>query len=311
MSDDVVVVERLTKTFRSGLRRRSVTAVRELDLRLRRGAVVAFVGPNGAGKTTTIFHMLGLLKPTSGRVTLFGEPPTAVSARRRLGFMSEIFRTYPHQTARSTLAFHGRLAGIHDTGLPQRIAAMLDTVGLAQAADRRVGTFSKGMTQRLGLAQALLHDPELLLLDEPTTGLDPEGRHLVGEIIRARKARGVTVFLSSHILSDVERTCDEVVIVRSGQAVFAGSIADLRSTSDDCEVEVGGVTVELVEDLQRAGFTLGDAAGGAVTVVSPAARKRELLQLFLDRGADVRALRPRSLSLEEVYLKHARDAAHA
>src|SRR6516225_760776 len=212
--DAVIQIDGLTKTFRSRLRRQEVCAVRDVSLRVERGSVVAFVGPNGAGKTTTIYALLGLVRPDRGVVRLFGRPAGSIEARRRTGFQSEIFYTYGFKTAMGVLSFYGELSEMPSHRIAEAVPRQLARLGLSQAARRKVRGFSKGMMQRLGLAQALLHEPELLILDEPTTGLDPEGRKLVADIIREEKERGVTVFLSSHILSDVERTCDHVVILR-------------------------------------------------------------------------------------------------
>src|SRR5947207_10902263 len=234
----IIEVEELSKAFRSRFRRRSVQAVFDLNLRIERGNVVAFVGPNGAGKTTTIYALLGLLNPDRGQIRLFGMSPSSEAARRRIGFQSEIFHTYGFKTAERALRFYGELGEMPAAKIAAAVPRQLDRLGLGAASKRKVRGFSKGMIQRLGPAQALLHAPELLILDEPTTGLDPEGRKLVAEIILEEKTRGTTVFLSSHILSDVERTCDHVVILRDGSVVLSESMETLRSGSDEWDVEL-------------------------------------------------------------------------
>jgi len=302
MADAVIRIEGLWKTF--ARRRQRVIALRDVHLAVQRGSVVAFVGPNGAGKTTTIYAMLGLLAPTRGSITIFGEPAGSVAARRQLGFLSEIFYTYPFHTARSALRFYGRLAGLTESTLAERIPQKLARLGLADAIDRRLGTFSKGMIQRLGLAQALVHEPELLILDEPTTGLDPEGRRLVAELILAEKARGATVFLSSHILSDVERTCDHVVMIRRGEIVVSEPIARFGRGADEWEIEVAGWHPGLAATLAEAGAAPAAEHDGVAWLRVATPHKQALLRRLVDLGAEVGTVRRSMQSLEDLYMQH-------
>ena len=262
MSEPVISVENLVKNYRAGVRRSVVHAVRGISLTVPRGSIVAFVGPNGAGKTTTIHTVLGFIKPTAGQVRVFGEPP-GPNVARRIGYQPEIFYTYPFYSAREALRFYGQLAGMSSSALDTAIPPLIDRMGLADAGKRPISGYSKGMTQRLGLAQALVHDPELLILDEPTSGLDPEGRRLVLDIIVEEKARGRTVFLSSHILSDVERTCDEVVMVRQGQVVLADRISSFGAASQQWDIEVTGWTAAYQHVLPP-GTTVVEGAGIAM-----------------------------------------------
>jgi ABC-2 type transport system ATP-binding protein len=302
MNDDAVIeVEGLTKTFGSRLRTRKVCAVQDVNLRVKRGSVVAFVGPNGAGKTTTIYALLGLLRPDQGNVRLFGEPAGSLEARRRTGFQSEIFYTYGFKTAAQALHFYGALSGMPARKIGEAVHCQLARLGLAEAASRKVRGFSKGMVQRLGLAQALLHEPELLILDEPTTGLDPEGRKLVADIILEEKARGTTIFLSSHILSDVERTCDHVIILRKGRVAFAQSMASLRGDSGACDIEVQAWTPAAREAV--AGAAVQDKPGGISIVRCGAADKQALLLRLLQAGAVIGSVSHGS-SLEDLYMKY-------
>ena len=235
----VIDVTGLKKTFRGVLGRQAVAAVQDVSLQVRRGDVVAFVGPNGAGKTTTIYALLGLLKPDAGQVRLFGYPAGSREARRRTGFQPEI--STPTDSRRSNARWSPTrpCRRCRPRAQPRRFRANSSASSSSgRGQGRKVSGFSKGMYQRLGLAQALLHEPDLLILDEPTTGLDPEGRKLVADIILEEKARGATVFLSSHILADVERTCDHVVILNQGRVVFAESMARVRGEADDWEIEV-------------------------------------------------------------------------
>lgn len=298
----VIEVEDLTKVFRSRFRQREVHAVRDVSLRVERGNVVAFIGPNGAGKTTTIYAMLGLLRPDRGRVRLFGQPAGSPEARRRTGFQSEIFYTYGFKTAERVLRFYGELSELSSERIAETVPRHLARLGLGQAGARKVNGFSKGMVQRLGLAQALLHEPELLILDEPTTGLDPEGRKLVADLILEQKARGTTIFLSSHILSDVERTCDHVVILNQGRVAFSESMASLRRDSDEWEIDVADCEPATREAM--AGAEIRERGDGALTVKCRTADKNMLLLRLLNANANIVAVR-RGRSLEDLYMHYA------
>lgn len=298
----VIDVDGLYKSFR-GRFQREVAAVRGVSLRVEQGSVVAFVGPNGAGKTTTIYTLLGLLRPDRGAVRLFGQPAGSVEARRRTGFQSEIFHTYGFKTAQSVLSFYGELSEMPHDEIARAVPRQLERLGLAQSTGRKVGGFSKGMMQRLGLAQALLHAPDLLILDEPTTGLDPEGRKLVADIIMEEKKRGATVFLSSHILSDVERTCDHVVILSQGEVVFSEGMAALQSESDDWEIQVLVLPQQAREAIDGAEI-LEDGVGGAMLRCA-ASKKDALLLKLLVANASIGLVRRRSRSLEDLYMRYA------
>ena len=201
-------------------------AVRDLSLTVRRGEIFGFLGPNGAGKSTSIKMLLGLAQPTSGEAFVLGAPSGDVEVRRKIGFLPENFRFYEWLTPAELLHLHGRLSGVPAAKLRDRVPALIDLVGLTPHRDKRLQNFSKGMLQRIGLAQALIHEPELIFLDEPTSGLDPMGRRLVRDIIRAQRERGATVFLNSHLLSEIEITCDQVVFIREGEVVTS---RDLRA----------------------------------------------------------------------------------
>ena len=306
MTDALISVESLVKNYRAGMRRSIVHAVRGISLTVPRGGIVAFVGPNGAGKTTTIHTVLGFIKPTSGQVRVFGEAP-GPKVGRRIGYQPEIFYTYPFYSAHEALRFYGQLAGMSSAALGAAIPPLLERMGLADAGKRPISSYSKGMTQRLGLAQALVHDPELLILDEPTSGLDPEGRRLVLDIIIEEKARGRTVFLSSHILSDVERTCDEVVMVRQGQVVLADRIASFGAVSQSWDIEVFGWTpAHATLLLEHGAATVVQQSDGAATLRCDAAFKQALLRAIVAANVDIGTVQPmRAATLEETYMKHA------
>ncbi len=212
----------LRKTF--GAR----TAVRDLSLTVERGEIFGFLGPNGAGKSTSVKMLLGLVHPSGGDAFVLGMPIGDVSVRRQIGFLPEDFRFYDWLTATELLVLHGRLAGMTSRDAARRAPEVLEMVGMTPHADRRLRGFSKGMLQRLGLAQALIHEPAIVFLDEPTSGLDPMGRRMVRDVIRAQRDRGATVFLNSHLLSEVEVTCDRVAFIKDGQIVAS---QDLRTGS--------------------------------------------------------------------------------
>ena len=199
-------------------------AVSNLSLTVRRGEIFGFLGPNGAGKSTSIKMLLGLVKPSSGQAFVLGVPSDDIDVRAKIGFLPEDFRFYTWLTASELLKLHGRLGGMPASLLRERVPALLDLVGLSAHREKRLREFSKGMLQRIGLAQALIHEPELVFLDEPTSGLDPMGRRLVRDVIRAQRDRGATVFLNSHILSEIEIACDRVVFIKEGEVVASHNL---------------------------------------------------------------------------------------
>ena len=305
MPDAVISVDGLVKNYRAGMRRSIVHAVRGLSLTVPRGSIVAFVGPNGAGKTTTIHTLLGFLKPSAGTVRVFGQPP-GPGVAKRIGYQPEIFYTYPFYSAREALRYYGQLAGLSSSELDQRIPGLIERMALTDAGKRPISSYSKGMTQRLGLAQALIHDPELLILDEPTSGLDPEGRRLVLDIIGEEKARGRTVFLSSHILSDVEKTCDEVVMVRQGQVVMADRITSFGASSEHWDIEVIGWTTTHVSLLREGAVTMVQQTDDVTILRCEASAKQSLLKAIVAANLEIGTVQPmRAATLEERYLKHA------
>jgi ABC-2 type transport system ATP-binding protein len=277
-------------------------AVRNLSLTVRRGEIFGFLGPNGAGKSTSIKMLLGLVKPTSGEAFVLGAPSSDVDVRRRIGFLPEDFRFYEWLTAAELLELHGRLAGVPSDKLRDRVPALIDLVGLTPHRDKRLEAFSKGMLQRIGLAQALVHEPELIFLDEPTSGLDPMGRRMVRDIIRAQRDRGMTVFLNSHLLSEIEITCDEVVFIREGEVVTS---RDLRTIEGE-EVRV----VARARKLTDAGVAGLAPWSTSVHIeaeqLTLTARSQEvlpdILRHLVSTGADVYQFTPQRLSLEELFV---------
>jgi len=270
---------------------------------VRRGEIFGFLGPNGAGKSTSIKMLLGLVKPSGGEAFVLGAPAGGVEVRRKIGFLPEDFRFYQWLTAAELLALHGRLSGVPADTLRERVPALVDLVGLAPHRDKRLQEFSKGMLQRIGLAQALIHEPELVFLDEPTSGLDPMGRRLVRDIIRAQRDRGATVFLNSHILSEIEITCDEVVFIRDGEVVTS---RDLRKQNEEevrVVVRARKLTPEAVAGLARwSTSTHVDEEQLTLTTRSQDVLP-DILRHLVAAGVDVYQFTPQRLSLEDLFLK--------
>ncbi len=238
MSSPAVEITDLHKTYREGLWGTPAgEGVSGVNLSVGTGEVWALVGPNGAGKTTTLHCLLGLLQPDAGTVRIFGTSPRMPATRAKVGFASEIFFTYPHATAQRALRFYGELSGMAGGPLQASAHALLHKLGLSTAATKRAGRFSKGMTQRLGLAQSLIHDPDLIIWDEPTSGLDPEGRHAVADLLLELKSRGKTILLSTHVLPDVERVCDHMAIIAHGKTLLQGRISELLEASHGISLE--------------------------------------------------------------------------
>jgi ABC-2 type transport system ATP-binding protein len=222
----------LTKDFAIGLRGVKLRAVDQLSLRVEPGQVYGLLGPNGSGKSTTIKILLGLLEPTAGECTLFGVGSRKVEARREVGYLPESPYFYRHLNGRELVEFYARMCGVSGATMRRRTDEVLATVGLTEAAERRVGTYSKGMLQRIGLAQALVHDPRLLILDEPTAGVDPVGSAAIAELILKLKAQGKTVLITSHLLGQIEDICDRVAILDRGKLILEGAVQDLVGRTD-------------------------------------------------------------------------------
>jgi len=226
-SAPAVEIRGLVKEFAVGLRGLKLRAVDQLSLTIAPGQIYGLLGPNGSGKSTTIKLLLGLLPPTAGECRIFGVPSQQVTARRHVGYLPESPDFYRHLSGRELVRYYARLCGLRAPALEARIETVIASVGLSAAADRRVGTYSKGMLQRIGLAQALVHDPRLLILDEPTAGVDPVGTAAITELLLGLKAQGKTVLITSHLLAQIEDICDRVAILDRGRLLLEGSVAEL------------------------------------------------------------------------------------
>ena len=233
MEESVILLEKVSKTFRDFWLRPTVAAVDALDLEVKRGEVFGLLGPNGSGKSTTIKMILGLLAPSSGKVSLFGLAPSAKSARARLGYLPELSYLHPFLTARETLMYYAGLCSLSRREAKDRADQLLEMVKLTDVATRAVGGFSKGMARRVALASALIGKPELLVLDEPTSGLDPVSTKEVKTLVKALAKKGMTVLTTSHLLADSQDICDRVMILNHGKSVAEGKVAELGESLEE------------------------------------------------------------------------------
>jgi len=284
----IVEVDQLRKRYRGGLvRRKAVDALQGVSLNARGGEVFGLLGPNGAGKTTLIKILLGVVRPTSGKASLFGQPAGSSTARRRVGYLPESLRVDRHHTARSALRYYGRLSQMSAADIHRRSDELLELVGLRGRDRESVKRFSKGMYQRLGLAQALMHDPDLLVLDEPTDGLDPVGRNEVRKVILRLKDAGKTIFLNSHILQEVEMVCTRVAILVDGQIRGSGSIDELSHAelSERVILEVDASAV----DEPKMGADGGQSFFSSLLVVPPPVRPGTTADSIADSDSDADA----------------------
>ena len=245
-----VAVRGLTKVFPVPFHRQSIVAVKDLNLRIEPGEVYGLLGPNGSGKSTTLKIILGLVSPTRGRTEIFGRNSRLVESREAVGFLPENPYFYKYLTGNETLRFFGRLSGLRGAALKNRINELLDLVGLSKARNRRLGTYSKGMLQRIGLAQALIHDPRLVVLDEPTAGVDPAGSRDIRDLILDLKGRGITVLLSSHLLAQAQEICDRVGILADGVLVREGHLQELIAIENQTELVITDASDELIREME-------------------------------------------------------------
>jgi ABC-2 type transport system ATP-binding protein len=251
MTNPAVAVHGLTKIFPVPLHpTRGIVAVKDLNLRIEPGEVYGLLGPNGSGKSTTLKIILGLVSPTRGRTEIFGRDSRLVESREAVGFLPENPYFYKYLTGEETLRFFGRLCGLRGARLKERINELLDIVGLSKARKRRLGTYSKGMLQRIGLAQALIHDPRLVVLDEPTAGVDPAGSREIRDLILDLKSRGITVLLSSHLLAQAQEICDRVGILADGVLVREGHLQELIAIENQTEFVIAGASNQLVNEIE-------------------------------------------------------------
>lgn len=321
MTDPVLSVQSLEKTFRIGFFRKRVEAVRGVSFEVKQGEIFGLLGPNGAGKTTTIKMVLRLIFPDAGTVRVFGIEGVRRRAMERVGYMPENPYVYQYLKPLEFLDLCGQLVGLDASTRRKRSRELLGKVGLEHAAGRPIGKFSKGMMQRIGLAQALLHDPELLILDEPMSGLDPIGRKEVRDLLLEQRAKGKTLLFTSHILTDVETLCDQVVILKQGKITTSGAMNELLQQGvQGHEVELDGIDAALTESLHS--LATPAAAGergvgaGAIQVrvvdkhatvhADDPASLHAVLQFAMEKRLQIRSVSPTRRSLENLFVEGGR-----
>jgi len=282
----------VSKHYRGFFRSQWVTALRDFSLRVERGEIFGFLGPNGAGKTTAMHLAIGLMFPSSGRGEMLGHEFGHAPTRRRIGFLAENVAFY-HRSAAKLVHFYGALNGMRDPQLRQRTTEMLKEFELTDVADRNAGKFSRGMLQRVGLAQALVNDPELLILDEPASALDPLGRMRVREILLRAREAGKTVFLSSHLLSEVEQICDRLAIVIKGRVARVGTLNELLESQDRFVITAKGIDALMFEGSQQNGF---------IRITVPALHQRRTIEKIWLAGGEVIAVNPIRRTLEDLFV---------
>ena len=304
-STPLIRVEGLGKTYRKGLFGSGFRALEDVSLEVQPGRVFGLLGPNGAGKTTLIKILLGLASPTSGRAFLFGEPAGAPRLRRRIGYLPEAHRLPGYLTGRQVIELFGMLSGRERSFLRQRIDPLLERLDMSQAADRKVKEYSKGMQQRIGLAQAMAHEPDLVFLDEPTDGVDPVGRAAIRGMVEELKRRGTTIFINSHLLLEVERMCDRIVIMDKGRIVREGTIDELTPRTGRVRFELSPNPDNLAELLEGLGAGLDQNDRGFELHIGP-----DELDRIVDRlraaGISIRSLVQGRIDLEQAFIETVR-----
>ena len=304
----VVQIESLRKIFRVGFWGRRVTAVDQLSLDVRRGEVFGFLGPNGAGKTTTLKMLMGLIYPTSGQARIFGHAVGDPAAKAKLGFLPESPYFYDYLTSQEFLSFYGHLFGLWGAALNKRVDELLDLVGMTHARDLQLRKVSKGMLQRVGIAQALINDPELVVLDEPMSGLDPIGRKEVRDLIFRLKESGKTVMFSSHILHDAELLCDRVAMIMKGRLVACGQVSELiqQGTTQEVEMVIDRLSPEGLEHLRVLATKVVLNGERVMVVLSHQRQVDESLEIIRAAHAKLVSLTPHKASLEDLFIREAK-----
>lgn len=280
----------------------NVTALADVSLQVGGGEAVGLLGPNGAGKSTAVKVLLGLVHPTAGSATVCGLPSGQPEARRRVGYLPELFRFPAWMTGRQLLRHHADLAGLERDETEAQIPEVLARIGMEDRADRRIGTYSKGMSQRIGLGQAIMGSPDLVILDEPTSALDPVGRREVRELIRDLRGDGVAVLLNSHLLGEVEFVCDRVAVIDRGAMVFEGALGELLAGGTRFELRVDGFDTELLGRLGEIGDVQVIDAGTVSVGLDDPERAADLAAAVVSSGRRLLGMVPTSSTLEDVFV---------
>ena len=292
----------LAKVYRSRFGKRRIAALDGVDLSVEPGQVFGLLGPNGAGKTTTVKILLGLTRPTAGSASLFGRSVSDPESRRRVGYLPEGHRFPGYLTARQTLSIFGRMSGMDAASIRRRAPELLERVRLSDWADVRVKKFSKGMTQRLGLACALVHRPNVLLLDEPTDGVDPVGRREIRDLLREEAKNGTAVLLNSHLLSEIELTCDRVAVLRKGKVAAAGTVEELTRKTETYKMVATPIDESLVSAFRETGAGVERVNGHMVLSVENVQHLNALVDRLRAGGGMLNELTPVRSSLEDVFV---------
>ena len=305
MSQGVIRAEGLKKTYRD------IRALDGVDIEVRPGEIFGLLGPNGAGKTTAVKILLGLTHPTEGRASIGGIDSSRPESRARVGYLPEGHRFPGYLTARSTLSVFGRMSGMSASEISRRVPELLARVRLEPWAGVRVRKFSKGMVQRLGLATALVSDPDVLLLDEPTDGVDPVGRREIRDLLLEQAARGKAILVNSHLLSEIEMTCGRVAILKQGRIAAQGTIAELTRRESRYRLAATGLDESLLEVFRSTGAAAERQNGHVLLSVRDVAHLNELVDRLRGRGGELTELSPLKSSLEEVFVELFRNASDA
>ena len=300
--DHPIQTENLRKVYKLGRRKGTRTAVDGLSIEVPEGIVFGFLGPNGAGKTTTIKMLLDFMRPTSGSAAIFGRPTTEASTRKLVGYLPE--QPYFHKFLRpiEVVSMHAALAGVDRREIRRRALSALEQTGIAEYADTPIGKLSKGLTQRVGIAQAIVGEPKLLILDEPTSGLDPIGRRHARDLILELRNEGKTIFLSSHLLSEVESTCDTIAVLKRGVLVAHGTPDEVRGGNQRVTIQVAALDKQQRESLRFAGADVEERAAGVAVGVEPD-RVYEVMRVLENAGASIVTIQTERESLEEAFLR--------
>jgi len=307
----VIKTEGLGMEFRVGFLRKKVTALKGLTLEVKKGEVFGFLGPNGAGKTTTLKILMGLIYPTSGKAWIMGRDIRDVDVKKGLGFLPEQPYFYEYLTAREFMDFYGRLFGIRKGERAARAAELLEMVGLSHAVDLQLRKFSKGMQQRIGIAQALINDPELIILDEPMSGLDPIGRKEVRDIMMGLKEKGKTIFFSTHILPDVEVICDRVGILVKGELRATGTVGEMLGSMEARMVEMTmeGLGPDDVKAVGALSSNMVTRGRDVVAFFDDPDKARKAREIVFSKGGDIVSLIPHRGSLEDIFVEEVRKGS--
>jgi len=302
-NETILEVQGVKKTFRIGFSRTLVEAVKEVSFRVGRGDIFGFLGPNGAGKTTTMKMIMDLIRPTAGTIRVFGHSPGSLEARRQVGYMPEHPYFHDYLKPMELLDTFGRLFGLDRRERRRRSEILLDRVGLTHATNRALRRYSKGMLQRFGMASALIADPQLLLLDEPLSGLDPIGRKEMKDIIVDLKKAGKTVLFSSHILSDIELLCDNITMIHQGRLLYSGGIGEfLNRGKREVEINAVGVSDSLRAEFGDLVLRL-DPMGDKLKLIAASEDVQTVLSMLIARNIRVESVVPRSETLEDLFVK--------